>query len=49
MSELFLFLLDIAAVLCAGCVCIVAGVALAALVVGVVNILREHKEDDHET
>ena len=49
MSDLFYNLLGFAAVCGAGCVCVVAGVALAALVVGVVNLLREHKEDEHET
>lgn len=48
MSELFYNLLGFAAVLGATCVCVVAGVALAALIFGVVNLLRKNKEDDHE-
>ena len=49
MSELFYNLLGFAAVLFGTCVCVIAGVALAALIFGVINLLRDHKEDDHET
>lgn len=47
MSELFANLLGFAAVCGAGCICVIAGVALAALLAGVVNVLRG-KEDEHE-
>lgn len=49
MSELIANILGFAAVLGGLCVCVVAGVALAALLAGVVNILRRNGEDDHET
>lgn len=49
MSDLFFNLLEFAAILGAGGVCVVAGVALLALIDGFKEVMKERKGDDHGT
>lgn len=47
MADLVFILLGVAAVLGAGCLCVVAGVALLALIDGFKKIMREREGDKH--
>ena len=46
--DVFCALLCVSGVLAAGCLCVVAGVALLALIDGVKEIEKERKEGKHE-
>lgn len=49
MIDLFYALLGVAAILFAGCLCVICGVALLALIDGFKKVVKKRKEDDHET